>query len=294
MRQALGKGLDALLGGTPLPQDGAVNNAPTTTNGIQKISVDQIIANRYQPRKTFNDESLQELANSIKQHGLTQPVVVMYDTGLDKYELVVGERRFRASKLAGFTEIDCIVHHKLDEKQLCALALIENIQREDLNPIETALGYRSLMQKFMLSQTDLVEYCGKSKAAISNSLRLLTLNETMQAAIQSGEITEGHGKALLMLPDNQKREILFKKMLATRMSVRQAEQAARDLIEPKEAAKRDKNPDTLAFEQALQEVLGTKVELKYGSNPAKGSLIVHYNSIEELETLAEKLRSKML
>ena len=127
MRNALGKGLDALLNG-----DTDNNNLPEEnklSNGVQKISLDKIIPNRYQPRKTFNEDSLKSLAQSIKQHGLTQPVVVIYDGGLDKYELVVGERRFRAAQLAGFTEIDAIIHTKLDDKQMCALALIENIQR---------------------------------------------------------------------------------------------------------------------------------------------------------------------
>ena len=172
MRKALGKGLDALLNSSV---DNIQEGENNSSNGVQKITLDKIIPNRYQPRKTFNEESLKGLADSIKQHGLTQPIVVVYDAGLDKYELVVGERRFRAAQLAGFTEIDAIIHAKLDDKQLCALALIENIQREDLNPIETALGYKSLMQKFNISQTELGDYCGKSKAAVSNSLRLLNL-----------------------------------------------------------------------------------------------------------------------
>lgn len=291
MRQALGKGLDALLAGN-------VEEGQTDSDGIktrvQKIDLDKIIPNRYQPRKNFNEESLKELALSIKQHGLTQPVVVVYDAGLDKYELVVGERRFRATQLAGFKDIDAIVHARLDDKQMCALALIENIQREDLNPIETALGYKSLMQKFSISQTELGEYCGKSKAAVSNSLRLLTLDEVMQKAIEEGAITEGHGRALLMVSDTNKRDALFKKMLSSKMSVRQAENAARDIMSPKEVKKVEKNPDTVAFEQGLQEALGTKVEIKHGAKPEKGTLVVYYNSLEELEVIAEKLKSKLL
>lgn len=289
MRKALGKGLDALL-------SGAIddNNETSGMGGVQKIPLDKIIPNRYQPRKTFNEESLQGLADSIKQHGLTQPVVVVYDAGMDKYELVVGERRFRASQLAGFTEIDCIVHAKLDDKQMCALALIENIQREDLNPIETALGYKSLMQKFMISQTELGEYCGKSKAAVSNSLRLLNLEPEIQEAIKSGEISEGHGRALLMVADNNKRETLFKKILSSKMSVRQAEEAAKNASSETVKTKPQKTPDTLAFEASLQEALGTKVELKYGSKPSKGKLILHYNSLEELEQISQRLKNKML
>ncbi len=291
MRKALGKGLDALLnGGMNESYEAGGENA----SGVQKIPLDKIIPNRYQPRKTFNEESLQGLAESLKQHGLTQPIVVVYDPGMDKYELVVGERRFRASQLAGFTEIDCIIHSKIDDKQMCALALIENIQREDLNPIETALGYKSLMQKFMISQTELGEYCGKSKAAVSNSLRLLNLEPEIQEAIKNGDISEGHGRALLMVSDEKKREVLFKKIISSKMSVRQAEEAAKNTMDETVKQKPQKTPDTLAFESSLQEALGTKVELKYGSKPSKGKLILHYNSLEELEQISQRLKNKML
>jgi len=289
MRNALGKGLDALLGSSfEMEQD--LNGAEGKKN-IQKISIDKIIPNRYQPRKTFNEESLKDLAQSIKQHGLTQPVVVVYDAGLDKYELVVGERRFRASEMAGFKEIDCIVHSKLDDKQLCALALIENIQREDLNPIETALGYKNLMQKFLVSQVELAEYCGKSKAAVSNSLRLLNLSEEIQNALQDGTISEGHGRALLMVGDESKRAVLFKKIISSKMSVRQAENAARAILEGKNTApKQTKDPNTVAFEQSLQEILGNKVEVKENGK-GKGTLTLHFNSYEELNVLGDKLKS---
>ena len=289
MRKALGKGLDALLGSS-FEMEQELNGGEGKKN-IQKISIDKIIPNRYQPRKNFNEESLRDLAQSIKQHGLTQPVVVVYDAGLDKYELVVGERRFRASEIAGFKEIDCIVHSKLDEKQLCALALIENIQREDLNPIETAQGYKNLMQKFMVSQVELAEYCGKSKAAVSNSLRLLNLSQEIQNALQDGTITEGHGRALLMVGDEGKRAVLFKKIISSKMSVRQAENAARVILEGKTVApKQSKDPNTVAFEQSLQEALKTKVEIKENGK-GKGTLTLHFNSYEELNVLGDKLKT---
>ena len=291
MRQALGKGLDALLNGSNI--DNAQNNGANTR--IQKIPLDKIIPNRFQPRKTFNEESLQELAKSLQQHGLTQPVVVVYDAGLDKYEIVVGERRYRAAKIAGFTEIDCVVHTKLDDKQMCALALIENIQREDLNPIETALGYKSLIQKFMVSQTELGEYCGKSKAAVSNSLRLLNLEENIQEALRNGVISEGHGRALLMLPSGAKRDALFNKIVSSKISVRQAEAAAQNALEDKPAKVNKKDADIVAFEQNLQEALGTKVELKTsGKSGKKGVLLIHYDNLEQLDIIAEKLKSKLL
>ena len=291
MRQALGKGLDALLNGSNI--EGSQDNGSNTR--IQRIPLDKIIPNRFQPRKTFNEESLQELAQSLKQHGLTQPIVVIYDGGLDKYEIVVGERRYRAAKIAGFTEIDCVVHTKLDDKQMCALALIENIQREDLNPIETALGYKSLIQKFMVSQTELGEYCGKSKAAVSNSLRLLNLEENIQDALRNGIISEGHGRALLMLPSGAKRDALFNKIISSKISVRQAEAAAQNALEDKPVKTNKKDADIVAFEQNLQEALGTKVELKTsGKSGKKGVLLIHYDNLEQLDIIAEKLKSKLL
>ncbi|MBR4508219.1 MAG: ParB/RepB/Spo0J family partition protein [Elusimicrobiaceae bacterium] len=291
MRQALGKGLDALLNGSNI--EGSQDNGSNTR--IQRIPLDKIIPNRFQPRKTFNEESLQELAQSLKQHGLTQPIVVIYDGGLDKYEIVVGERRYRAAKIAGFTEIDCVVHTKLDDKQMCALALIENIQREDLNPIETALGYKSLIQKFMVSQTELGEYCGKSKAAVSNSLRLLNLEENIQDALRNGVISEGHGRALLMLPSGAKRDALFNKIISSKISVRQAEAAAQNALEDKPVKTNKKDADIVAFEQNLQEALGTKVELKTsGKSGKKGILLIHYDNLEQLDSIAEKLKSKLL
>lgn len=295
-RQALGKGLDALLKQTQdvLDPSPAARQEGGSNSGVQKIAVNKIIPNRYQPRRVFDETKLQELAQSIAEHGLTQPIVVVYDAGLDKYEIVVGERRFRASQLAGLTEVDAIVHKALTDKQMCALALIENIQREDLNPIETALGYRNLMNKFEVSQTDLAAYCGKSKGAVSNSLRLLELPEHMQEALQDGSITEGHGRALLMLADDAKKEILFQRMKKNKISVRQAEEAARALLQPAGAHKLPKPPEVSSFEEELQAALGTKVEVRYGKKMSKGQLIIQYNSLEELDNLASRLKTKLL
>ena len=298
-RQALGRGLDALIKQTQevtqLPTEQAATVVKTADTTVAKIEISKIIPNRFQPRRVFNEEKLQELAQSIKEHGLTQPIVVVYDGGLDKYEIVVGERRFRASQLAGLTEIDAIVHKHLSDQELCALALIENIQREDLNPIETALGYRNLMNKFAISQVNLATYCGKSKAAVSNALRLLELEDEIQQALQEGTLSEGHGRALLMVADKAKRAELFKKMNHQKMSVRQAEEAARATLLPSQKkAKTAKPVEVAAFEEDLQTALGTKVEVKYGKNMKKGTLVIHYHSYEELENLAGRLKNKML
>lgn len=303
-RQALGKGLDALIKQTQEVANlnvqeaaQAVQNVPDMS--VQKIDVTKIVPNRFQPRRVFDEEKLQELAASIKAHGLTQPIVVVYDASLDKYEIVVGERRFRATQLAGLTQIDAIVHKHLEDQQLCALALIENIQREDLNPIETALGYRNLMQKFFIKQVDLAQYCGKSKASISNTLRLLELEPEVQQALQDGTITEGHARALLMLPADRFRIEVFKRMLNKKLTVRQAEQlVARLLDEPRRLAEERKNSpdktDVWAFEQELQEALGTKVEVRCGRNRQKGTLVIHYHSLAELDNIASRLKHKML
>lgn len=299
-RQALGKGLDALIKQTQEvlqmpPAQAAQTLAQTPGMSVTRIDVNKIVPNRFQPRRVFNEEKLQELAQSIKEHGLTQPIVVVYDAGLDKYEIVVGERRFRATQLAGLKEIDAIVHKHLGDQEMCALALIENIQREDLNPIETALGYRNLMSKFYINQTDLASYCGKSKAAISNALRLLDLEPEIQQALQEGALSEGHGRALLMVTDSVKRDQLFKKMLNNKMSVRQAEDAARAAMFPAKKAEKAARPvEVTSFENDLQAALGTKVEVKYGKNMKKGTLVIHYHSLDELDNIAGRLKNKML
>ncbi len=298
-RQALGKGLDALIKQTQevvqMTTQQAAQAVDPAGASVTRISINKIVPNRFQPRRVFDESKLQELSQSIKEHGLTQPIVVVYDAGLDKYEIVVGERRFRATQLAGLTEIDAIVHKHLGDKEMCALALIENIQREDLNPIETALGYRNLMNKFYITQTDLASYCGKSKAAVSNALRLLDLEPEIQQALQEGMISEGHGRALLMVTDPAKRDALFKKMYGSKMSVRQAEDAARALMFPvKKAEKSGKPAEVASFENDLQTALGTKVEVKYGKNMKKGTLVIHYHSLDELDNIAGRLKNKML
>lgn len=299
-RQALGKGLDALIKQTQevvnLPTEEAAEIVQKTEGtSVSKIAISKIVPNRFQPRRVFDEERLEELAQSIKEHGLTQPIVVVYDGGLDKYEIVVGERRFRATQMAGLTEIDAIVHKHLSDQELCALALIENIQREDLNPIETAQGYRNLINKFPITQNDLASYCGKSKAAISNALRLLELEEEYQQALQTGALSEGHGRALLMVSDKEKRAQLFKKMNHQKMTVRQAEDFARSLLAPSKKQSKAKRPvEAVAFENELQTALGTKVELKFGRNMKKGTLVIHYHSLDELDNIAGRLKHKML
>lgn len=281
MRQALGKGLDALIKRTG-------DIADRDSAAVKKIPINKIHANRYQPRRTFNDDSLAELAQSIKQHGLAQPIVTAYNDEEKMYEIIAGERRWRACQLAGLTEIDAIVHNSLPDEQMLGLALVENIQREDLNAIDTALAYKDLITKFNVHQTELAKYCGKAKSTVSNTLRLLELDDDMQRSIQSGLITEGHGRALLAMPDKEDRKRLFQLAIERKMTVRDMEDAARSSAgtaeKPVKKAK-TVTPEVAAFEGKLRERLGTKVELKQSRN-GKGSLVIHYHSLEDLERIA--------
>ncbi|MBT3392856.1 MAG: ParB/RepB/Spo0J family partition protein [Elusimicrobiaceae bacterium] len=305
MRKALGRGLDSLIKQTI--KDVSVENTTQETaqpiisktenvqteikvGEIQNISVNKIIANRFQPRQNFNQESLKELAESIKKHGIVQPIGVTYDAGLDKYEIILGERRFRASKLAGLTEVKAIIHKSIDDKEKCALALIENIQREDLSPIETANGYKNLINQFGVMQKELSEYCNKSSSSISNTLRLLELEPYIQKAINKGSLSEGHGRALLMVPAGF-REHIFLKARDRQLSVRQTEELARHALTPKLKVKPKKSVDILDFENSLQELLGNKVEIKSGKKKGCGKLILHYSSYDDLEKMTDRLRN---
>ncbi|MDD4004249.1 MAG: ParB/RepB/Spo0J family partition protein [Elusimicrobiaceae bacterium] len=280
MRQALGKGLDALIKRT-----GDVSGRDSAA--VKKIPVNKIKPNRFQPRRVFSDESLAELAQSIKQHGLAQPIITAYNAQEKCYELIAGERRWRACQLAAMTEIDAIVHEAMPDEQMLGLALVENIQREDLNPIDTAMAYRELVSKFNVPQGELARYCGKAKSTISNTLRLLELDADIQRSIQTGLITEGHARALLTVPDKEDRKRLFQLVVERKMTVRDAETAARGTGEREKTARprRHVPPEVAAFEGKLRERLGTRVELKQGRK-GKGALVIHYHSLEDLERIA--------
>lgn len=290
MRQALGRGIDALIS--------KAQEQPETLKArlVQKIPVDKVHPNRFQPRQVFNDESIKELAQSIQKHGLAQPIIVSRDGEKDTYELIAGERRLRASKFAGLREIDAVIRPKIDEKDRMTLSLIENIQREDLNAIDQALAYKQLAEKFSINQTELAAYCGKSKAAVSNTLRLLELEVEVQRAVQSGVIFEGHARALLAIPDKSKRLRLFQIAVERKMSVRSIEDAARELSgdrPPGTRAKRSKSkksPEALDLESNLQKWLGTKVEVHTGMDPQKGYITIHYYSLEDLDRIISIFR----
>ncbi len=298
-RNALGRGLSALI-----PNSSAAPSAQEGTGHGDgrplRVPIDKIRPNHLQPRRHFDPEALSELSVSIKQHGLAQPIVVSFDSATKSYELIAGERRWRACQLAGHKEIDVVVRQPNDEKHRMALALIENLQRADLNPIEVALGYLRLMKEFGINQSELAQEMGKSKSTISNTLRLLELTEDMQKAVQFGHLSEGHGRALLMISDPHARHGAFLKITEEHLSVREAEALAKQLEsgELSEASKektastsRPARPaDLVAIEESIQSALGTKVEIRSKKNPAKGSITLHYFSFEDFDRLIKILK----
>lgn len=293
MRQALGRGLEALI---PKNVDNKI--APQPAEPI-KIPIDQIRPNHLQPRKHFDAEQLSELAGSIKEHGLAQPILVSFDTQTNSYELIAGERRWRASQLAGLKEIEVIVRSPGSEKERLALALIENLQREDLNPIEAALGYLRLMKESQINQTQLTQIIGKSKSAISNTLRLLDLPEDIQKALLYGKLTEGHARALLMVENPSEKQKLFQLILEQKLSVRDVEDMARQSVDGKNIEKisvisenqtKNKPADIKILESDLQQVLGTKVDIRTRKDPSRGAITIHFYSLSDFEKIVNIIK----
>ncbi|MHB0994929.1 MAG: ParB/RepB/Spo0J family partition protein [Elusimicrobiales bacterium] len=288
MRKALGRGIDSLIT--------KVQNNDISGDIVQKIPLAKIRPNRYQPRRNFDEAKLAELSESIKNRGLLQPISVWKDHGDDHYELIAGERRLRASKLAGLAEIDAIIKKDLDDEQKLGLSLIENIQREDLNSIDTALAYRKLMDNFGVSQAEIAERVHKSRAAVSNTLRLLELDEDIRQGIQAGAISEGHARALISIPDSAKRRELYQRIMAEKLTVRDVEGFAQVFHAQKPRAPRApragsrRTPEVAEMESALEKTLGTKVELLPGPGPQNGRMVIHYFSLDDLDRVTRIIR----
>lgn len=277
-KKVLGRGLGALIKKTKA--------GDAVAKKVVSLPLNRIIPNKYQPRKIFKDESLAELANSIKEHGLTHPIVVNFNPVTENYELIAGERRLRACKLAGLKYIDAIVRENAKEEHKLAVSLVENIQREDLNPIDTALAIRQLVDHFGIKQTDVAKYCGKSKSAVSNILRLLDLDDYIRNGLQKGLISEGHGRILLTISNKNRRKRLFEDIVCKKLTVRKLEYLAGDFRKPH---KSKKSADISAYEDKLMQSLSTKVELKPSGKHGYGKLVIHYHSLDELDKIAVKL-----
>ncbi len=299
-KRVLGRGLSALIPATSRPAEQAhTAPAPTTSaaddlSGLRFIPLVKIALNPFQPRQEFSTEQLAELTESIKQHGVLQPVVVR-PKGKTTFELVAGERRFRAATQAGLKEIPAIVRD-IDDKSSLAIALIENIQRQELNPVESARAFQRLLTEFHLTQTELALEVGKSQPSIANALRLLSLPESILDSLSSGAITEGHAKALLSVELDDHRIALWKAVLQSGLNVRETERRAAATktiprgitfaVEPARPTEIDLETDRL--EQQLSLTLGTKVKIRF-SGREKGRIELEFYALDHLEDLLQKL-----
>lgn len=276
----LGKGLDALIpGGAPSPAEGL---------STFEVPLDKIIPNPLQPRSVMQPEALEELAASIREHGILQPLLVTYDASNDAYILVAGERRMRAARLAGLEFVPVLVRQATEQQRL-ELALIENVQRADLTPLETAEAYRQLADDFHLSHEEIAERVGKNRVTITNTLRLLKLPIEVRQALADAKITEGHARALLGLPSEKGQTAALESILRHALNVRQTEELVRKLLgeRMKKVEPRQPEPEIVAIEQRLQEALGTRVAVRHGRKG--GSVVIHYYSDEELNALISAL-----
>jgi len=293
-KPALGRGLGALLGGNPASKPpvaaSTTNPAPPapeaggTQQRVVRARMDRVVACPFQPRKHFAPEALQELANSIKEQGIVQPLVVRERNG--KYELIAGERRWRAAQTLGLLEVPVIIR-EADDRAVLELALIENLQRENLNPLEEAQGYQQLIDQFRLTQEEIALKVGKSRAVVANSLRLLKLPTSVQDQVRDARLSVGHAKVLLGLPGEKPQVQAAERIVKEGLSVRQAEvlvahlQAPTTATHPPAGTPRDLH--VVNLENKLREKLGTKIALRY--HGGKGSLEIQFFSDAELERL---------
>jgi ParB family chromosome partitioning protein len=280
-RKGLGKGLEALI------PTGAPGESRVLGGGVQQVAVESIRRNPRQPRVKFDREELNELAASIRTHGIIQPLIVSpASDGL--FTLIAGERRLQAAQLAGLGHIP-VITRRANNQEYLELALIENVQRADLNPLEEAEAYRQLVEDFSLSHDSVAKSVGKSRVAVTNTLRLLGLADAAKQALVDGSITEGHARALLALNTQKAQASALHTIMNLGLSVRQAEELVRKLAgqKPLRARKPARNANVHDVEKRLQRSLGTKVTLKHGKKG--GTVTIHYYSDEELDSLLEKL-----
>ena len=268
-KKRLGKGLSALI---PVMEEEGKD--------IQEVKITDIEANKDQPRQFFEKDSMAALADSIKEHGVVQPIIVRKDE--DTYQIIAGERRWRAARMAGLKTIPVIVKDYSDT-QVLQIALIENLQREDLNPIEEANAYKSLMEEHKLSQEEIAKSVGKSRSAVANSLRLLRLNKKLRELLVKGSISAGHGRALLSIEDERKQIEVAERILSEGLNVRQVEGLTKEKETPN--YKKKKTAEILELEDKLRRIFGTKVNLIHGKK--KGKIEIEYYGLDDLERILD-------
>ena len=303
-KPVLGRGLGALLGGVaasvkpspfasapasqPPPPAAASGNSEQPAAGVQRVSLDRIRPCSFQPRKDFAEEALRELADSIKEKGIVQPLIVRQNG--EHYELIAGERRWRAAQIVGLTELPIIIREATD-RDVLELALIENLQRENLNPIEEALGYGELVSRFQLTQEEVATKVGKSRAVVANALRLLKLSPDIQSHVREGRLSVGHAKVILGLNRVEEQSLAVERVIKNALSVRQTEELVAHLQNTTPARNNgsskatavSRDPHVADLEHKLHERLGTKVQLRY--RQGKGSVEIKFFSDDELERI---------
>lgn len=279
-RRGLGKGLEALI-----PPGQWESREPGAGQYIRQVPVGQIVPNPQQPRVKTDASELAELAASIAEHGIIQPVIVTQVAG--EYQLIAGERRWRAARQAGLETIPAIIKEASPQEML-ELALVENLQRADLNPLEEAAAYRQLMDEFGLTQEQVAERVGKSRSAVANTVRLLSVAAAVQAALLEGKIAEGHGRAILGLPTPEAQTAALRTIVKRSLSVRQAEELVRRLLGQKRVSEpRPPSPEIILAQERLRQRLGTKVDISHTKKG--GRIVIHYYSDEELHAILEQI-----
>ncbi len=281
-KRGLGKGLDSLI-----PKGEAVKKSSSkSNNGVVELDINQVEPNKNQPRKNFDQDALNELADSIKQYGVIQPIVVQKID--DYYEIIAGERRWRAAKIAKLKKIPVVIKN-FSEQEIVEIALIENIQREDLNPIEEAEAYKRLIDEYNLKQEEMAERLSKSRTSITNSMRLLKLSSKVQKLVISGELSSGHARALIPVEDAKKQYTLALEIIKNKLSVRETEKLVKTLLEPKKKVKKAVPENDFVYrdiEGKIKDIVGTKV--KINNKPGgKGKIEIEYYSTEDLERLID-------
>ena len=292
-KHALGKGLDSLIankvGTAPLAENKKSEEKPAEV----KVKISKVEPNREQPRKNFDEDALLELAESIKQFGVLQPLLVQ--DRKDYYEIIAGERRWRAAKIAGLKEVPVIIK-KLTEQEMVEISLIENIQRENLNPIEEALAYKRLLNEFNLKQNEVAERVSKSRTAVTNSMRLLKLNEKVQQMVIDDMLTTGHARALLGIEDQEKQYVVAQQIFDEKLSVRETEKLVKKIQKEKNLPEKKKEEldeqVALAYhdvEEKMKLILGTKVNIR-AKDDKKGKIEIEYYSMDEFNRIFEMMQ----
>jgi len=281
-KMKLGRGLEAIM--SPL----TANQNNDAIEKIENINIDKIKPNRHQPRTVFDEEKLQELADSIKENGLIEPIIVVRSVAPGEYELIAGERRLRASQIAGFTEIRAIIQDGASDKDKLDLALIENIQRENLNPIEEAKAYKKYSEEYKYTQEQIAKIVKKNRSVIANTMRLLILPENIQNMIIEGKISSGHGRMLASITDENKLQEMVNQILEQGLTVRDVEIAVSQTKNKKKAKESVQDLEIVNLIDELQRKYGTKIAIT--GNGKKGKIILNYSNLEDLERISDILK----